>query len=47
MHFRPRYKKVAGNLEFRIVNKAGHLVPMDQPVAALDMLTQFVELHKK
>jgi len=40
------YKKTAGNLEYRIVNQAGHLVPMDQPVSALDMLRSFVEQHK-
>lgn len=41
------YKKSAGNLELRIVNKAGHLVPMDQPEAALDLVKSFVEAHKK
>ena len=35
--------KRAGLLEFRIVNKAGHLVPMDRPVEALDMVTSFVQ----
>jgi carboxypeptidase C (cathepsin A) len=34
--------KSAGNLEFRIVNKAGHLVPMDRPIEALDMAVNFV-----
>ncbi len=34
--------KSAGLLEFRIVNNAGHLVPMDRPVEALDMVTSFV-----
>jgi carboxypeptidase C (cathepsin A) len=41
------YKKTAGNLEFRIVNQAGHLVPMDQPDNALDLVKSFVEAHKK
>lgn len=36
------YKK-AGLLEFRIVNNAGHLVPMDQGENALEMVKQFVE----
>lgn len=35
--------KRAGLLEFRIVNKAGHLVPMDRPVEALDMVVSFVQ----
>lgn len=35
-------KKSAGLLELRIVFKAGHLVPMDQPEASLDMATSFV-----
>lgn len=35
-------KKAAGLLELRIVFKAGHLVPMDQPEASLDMATSFV-----
>jgi len=35
--------KKAGLLEFRIVNKAGHLVPMDRPVEALDMVVSFVQ----
>ena len=34
--------KAAGNLELRIVFNAGHLVPMDQPEAALNMATSFV-----
>ena len=43
-HF--RYKKSAANLEYRTVNKAGHLVPMDQGEAALDMVKSFVGAHK-
>ena len=35
--------KSAGNLELRIVNNAGHLVPMDRPEEALDMATSFVD----
>lgn len=35
--------KKAGNLEFRIVNNAGHLVPMDQGENALAMVKSFVE----
>lgn len=35
--------KAAGNLELRIVNNAGHLVPMDRPEEALDMATSFVD----
>ncbi len=34
--------KSAGLLELRIVNKAGHLVPMDCPEVALDLVTSFV-----
>jgi carboxypeptidase C (cathepsin A) len=34
--------KSAGLLELRIVFGAGHLVPMDQPEASLDMATNFV-----
>lgn len=35
--------KSAGLLEMRIVFNAGHMVPMDQPEAALDMATAFVK----
>lgn len=35
--------KAAGLLEFRIVNNAGHLVPMDRPEEALNMATSFVD----
>ena len=34
--------KSAGMLEFRIVNNAGHLVPMDQGKNALEMVRSFV-----
>ena len=34
--------KKAGKLELRILFNAGHLVPMDQPVAALNMVDSFV-----
>ena len=34
--------KFAGLLEFRVVNNAGHFVPMDCPEAALDMASTFV-----
>jgi carboxypeptidase C (cathepsin A) len=33
------YKKSAGFLELRTVNNAGHLVPMDQGEACLNMVT--------
>ena len=36
------YKKRVENLEMRIVNKAGHLVPMDQPESAIDLAYDFV-----
>ena len=34
--------KAAGNLEFRVVFNAGHLVPMDQPEVSLDMASSFI-----
>lgn len=37
------YHKRYGPLELRIVNKAGHLVPMDQPSSAIDMAYSFIE----
>lgn len=40
------YKKSAGKLEYRTVNQAGHLVPMNQPEVALDLIRSFVEAHK-
>ena len=38
--------KAAGMLEFRIVNNAGHLVPMDQGRNALEMVRSFVNRLK-
>ena len=34
--------KEAGGLSFVRVSQAGHMVPMDQPEAALDMISRFV-----
>ena len=36
------YKRV-GKLELRTINNAGHLIPMDQGEAALNMLDGFVQ----
>jgi hypothetical protein len=36
------YKKV-GNLWLRTINDAGHLVPMDQGVVALQLVNDFVK----
>jgi carboxypeptidase C (cathepsin A) len=30
----------------RQVNNAGHLIPMDAPEAALDLISSFIESHK-
>jgi carboxypeptidase C (cathepsin A) len=38
IYMRKRYVKVVGNLEFRIINNAGHLVPYDQPEVALNLI---------
>ena len=38
--------KKAGLLEFRIVNEAGHMVPMDQPETSLEMVRGFVNQYK-
>ncbi len=38
--------KSAGLLELRIVNNAGHRVPMDAPEASLDLVSTFVEKYK-
>lgn len=39
------YFKYEGNLELAMVNNAGHLVPMDQPAVALDLVKKFVSHH--
>lgn len=36
------YSKRTSNLELRIINKAGHFVPMDQPVVAAAMVKEFI-----
>lgn len=36
------WKKVFGNLHFVLVRNAGHLVPADQPQAAINMIKQFM-----
>ena len=36
------YRKLVGKLELKTVNNAGHLVPMDQGAAALQLLKDFV-----
>lgn len=36
------YRKLVGKLELKTVNNAGHLVPMDQGPAALQLLKDFV-----
>jgi len=36
------YTKSAGYLELKTVNNAGHLVPMDQGAAALNLVKSFV-----
>lgn len=35
-----------GNLEYRLINKAGHHIAMDQPEVALSMVRAFVDTHK-
>ncbi|CAD8157112.1 unnamed protein product [Paramecium pentaurelia] len=40
------YYKQAGNLELQLVNNAGHMIPTDQPQAALEMIMTFVNKHK-
>ena len=40
-------QKKVGRLDFRIVNNAGHLVPMDQGLVALEMVKDFVNSNKK
>ena len=39
-------QKKAGNLHFKIVNGAGHMVPMDQPENSLEMVREFVNQFK-
>ncbi|CAM6000275.1 unnamed protein product, partial [Sphagnum balticum] len=36
------WTKVYGNLWFALVNRAGHMVPTDQPVAAFNLLGHFL-----
>lgn len=40
-------QKKAGKLEYKIVNNAGHLVPMDQGYNSLEMVKDFVNANKK
>jgi serine carboxypeptidase-like clade 4 len=37
------FNKIVGYLELRTVNDAGHLVPMDQGEAALEMVKNFIK----
>jgi hypothetical protein len=37
------YAKSAGVLTFLVVRNSGHMVPMDVPEAALDMITRFLK----
>lgn len=37
------WAKVSGNLWFALVNHAGHMVPTDQPEAALNLLGHFIK----
>ena len=37
------YARVVGNFSYVVVRGAGHMVPGDQPVRALDLITRFVE----
>ena len=38
--------KSEGPLTLNIVNNAGHMVPMDNPIAALNMISTFVDRYK-
>jgi len=40
------WAKVSDNLWFAMVNGAGHMVPTDQPVAALNLLGHFIRNHQ-
>lgn len=40
------WAKTSGNLWFVLVNRAGHLVPTDQPDAAFNMLGHFIRDDK-
>lgn len=40
-------QKSAGKLSFKIVNNAGHLVPMDQGYNALSMVRDFITANTK
>eukprot|EP01060_Flectonema_neradi_P024697 TRINITY_DN33592_c0_g1_i1.p1 TRINITY_DN33592_c0_g1~~TRINITY_DN33592_c0_g1_i1.p1 ORF type:complete len:504 (+),score=118.19 TRINITY_DN33592_c0_g1_i1:34-1545(+) len=37
------YHTQSGNLEYVVVRNAGHMVPSDQPIWALDMITRFIK----
>ena len=37
------YSRVVGNFTYVVVRDAGHMVPGDQPVRALDLITRFVD----
>ena len=37
------YARAVGNFSYVVVRGAGHMVPGDQPVRALDLITRFVE----
>ena len=37
------YARAVGNFAYVVVRGAGHMVPGDQPVRALDLITRFVE----
>ena len=36
------WAKVSGNMWFVLVNRAGHMVPTDNPIAAYSMMLNFV-----
>ena len=40
------WAKVSGNLWFVLVNKAGHLVPTDQPASAFNMLGKYLRNNR-